>query len=339
MPDVETRLGLRAASLSDVADAFTAIDNLRDDAQFYLERLVDLQRDGANSEGCVGPTDGTLIRLSANSIRVVAGSAWIDADSSTIAGLNGAAGYARTGRYRVSWPQTDLTVASTGTNKRLDRVVVPVAMHGSSVTPVLVAGAEAATVDHDAQQSAGALPAGRLQLATVISSTTGVSSTNDASNGFRDRRLNCRGFYNAFYASQFGSNYTNATATPTSLIGGMRVEAHGDLRDIRVRFTGKLSISATGVYAVGLFADTVTPGTMAQVSAQARDASLTGTFAEHPDLEFKIAAPTQRSILLDVRAWVVSGGGTLTLERVSPSVESILEAWETSSPRFSNGAV
>lgn len=214
MPDVESRLGLRAASLSDAANAFAAVDDLRDDVQDYLERLLDMRND-ALVEGVVGVGDGLVTRLNANTARVAAGAAWVDADGVVIAGRNAAAGYARSGLYRVSWPQTDITIPNTASNKRVDRIIVPVGLHGTSVTPTRVAGGTQSIVDHDSLQLAGALPSGALQLATVIAATTGISATNDLSNGIMDRRWRSD-----------GTRVIDFTTAPF-LVGGLEGIAHG----------------------------------------------------------------------------------------------------------------
>src|SRR4051794_4489192 len=104
-------------------------DALRDNGDRLDTVLLGLG--GGVQEGVTTTGDGAVTRQAANTARVAAGSAWIDGD--------GAGGLP--GRYYVTWPQTDLTVASAGSNERGYRVVVPVPAtgHGTSA-PVLRAG-------------------------------------------------------------------------------------------------------------------------------------------------------------------------------------------------------
>jgi hypothetical protein len=193
-------------------------------------------------EGVVGSGDGLITRPTSTSIRIAAGSAWIDGDGANPGGAGGL-----NGRYRVTWPQTDLTPPlATGANFRGHRVTIPIPAggHGSSA-PVLRSGVDDASVNLDTMNVAGAaggvpaLPAGELQVAVAITDSGGVPST-----GIRDRRR---------FAQGFRHRHHRTASTSTSTTSSTVVNLWAGAADIRAEIIG------TNILEIGLDAHITAP--------------------------------------------------------------------------------
>lgn len=225
-------LGVTTAKLDDLGVTTGKLANLgvttgkMADAAVTVPKLDAIVRDltgDALQEGVVGGGDGLVTRLGGTTVRVAAGSAWIDGDGA----------HGLPGRYRVTWSQSDITIAAPGgVLERGYRIVVPVPGdgHGPSV-PIAQAGTDQAAVDHTALQGVPALASGDLQLATVISATA-ISVTNDDTQGIRDRRARARGVKHRVVRTSDTLNTTTVVgfANAISLSGGafdFRMEANG----------------------------------------------------------------------------------------------------------------
>lgn len=139
--------------------------------------LVDAPGKAVPQEGISSITDGALSINSTTSVRVAAGSAWIDGDNVVGAG-----------RYFVSWPQTDINIPlAADANDRLDLIIVRLqGKHGVTPTVERVAGTagQASQVTLDNRLGAVALPNAALHVADVVSdNVNGVTTTS-----VRDKR-------------------------------------------------------------------------------------------------------------------------------------------------------
>jgi hypothetical protein len=180
--------------------AWTAINPAT--AQTMLDAPGQVLQEGVMSGGAVTRIDPATVRVSA-------GSAWIDGDA--IAGFG-------SGRYPVSWPQTDITgiPAEAGVANRVDQIIVQLTGSAFSGTCSIqrLAGASQAggtTLTGPGSPSpagrvgAAALPGGSLRLADLLINVNGVqvppSNNNIDPNGvIRDRRQWAKGAHYTYQA-------------------------------------------------------------------------------------------------------------------------------------------
>lgn len=290
-------LNVTTGKLADSAVTFTKLDPV----------LRDLSSD-ALQEGVIGPGYGAVTRIDGVTVRVAAGTAWIDGD-----GVNGL-----TGRYRVTWPQTDLTVPAPGVAAQFIgyRVVVPLpaAGHGTSA-PVLRAGTQLATVDHDLLQGVPGLANGDLQLAALISAfSTGVSATPGTSQGIRDRRTRARGVQHHYWqttavAAPTSTTYSGRTALATGAFD-FRVESLGTGAPIEITFDAH--VSGTGLLFLTLEAQNAgATNKIREFDAEAGDNSFHATYvpASPGSYLFQWKQFGAATVSLDVYASSPTSGG------------------------------
>lgn len=198
-------------------------------------------------EGVVKTGDGALTRLDANNMRIAAGVAWIDGDG--VGGL--------TGRYRVTWPQTDLNFpnAALGFN-RLDEVIVRMPASGHGVGTIeRVAGAEVAAQTIDARQGAAAVPNGCALLHDVRINEDKGNRADLGATQLRDRRRRARGFYRAFTSNTAGDATTASVNYINTNIAAERIEIN-PANSVRFRVTGHAGSDTAGRRAIiGLLLD------------------------------------------------------------------------------------
>lgn len=176
-------------------------------------------------------TGGTCTKLSATSVRIAAGTAWVR-DSATL-------------MRRVTWTQTDLTVpAASGTNKRVDQVIV----RATATAPERLAGTESSTATIDNRTNAGALPSDALLLHDLVQTSDGALIGTSA--GQRDRRPRAAGLRHQVIRTSATGATTNAVgdANAASLFTGafdFRMEATGS-NLVEIGIDARASINAAG---------------------------------------------------------------------------------------------
>lgn len=235
--------GLHYPAGADSPDVPRDINLLATDTDRFLEGLGDTLQEGVIAGGVISrPASGT--------IRITAGSAWINGD-----GTNPGSGGVLSKRYYVTWPQTDLAPPSaTGANFRGHRVTIPVPAggHGTSA-PVLRSGVDDVSVNLDTMNATGAvggvpaIPAGELQVGVAITDSGGVPST-----GFRDRRPWARGAQriikrttNAAGGSDYSFSNTVYNGTLDAVNLYPRIECSG--APLRIKMMGIYSLQASAV--------------------------------------------------------------------------------------------
>lgn len=229
MPDVTPFLEIDYPLGSDAAN--TLDETLESSATAIDGYLYGLRNAAGIQEGVLGSGDGAVTRIDANTVRVAAGSGWVQAD--------GTIGSSLTGLFPVRWAQTDITIPNTSVNKRIDRIVIPAVLDGSLAVPTRVAGSQTATPTHDNLTGAGSIPSGNMQIATVIASTTGVASGNVSNAGIRDRRPWARGAH--AIASISTSDKTTTSTTSLTIDSGLMLILELSGAPLLVRLWGTAS--------------------------------------------------------------------------------------------------
>lgn len=150
---------------------------------------------------------GVVTRIDPTTVRVSAGAAWIDGDS--IAGFG-------SGRYFVTWPQTDITgiPAEAGADQRLDQFIVQLtgsAFAGTCSVLRLPGGSQAGGgVTISNRLGATAVPNGAMRLSDLIIDVGGVPVLTMSNS--RDRRPWARGARYLYEANGL-ADYSTSSAS------------------------------------------------------------------------------------------------------------------------------
>jgi hypothetical protein len=274
-----------------------------------LDSLADAVQEGVVSGGAFSRTSGFIFHVNA-------GVGWIDGDA-----VNGL-----TGRYRVTWPATDVAIPGSAVsgNFRIDQVVVTMPSTGHGVGTVSrVAGVnEVNTNTLDTTGAYAALPDASIRIAALAVNIGGYASTD-----MRDRRPSARGF-SAFLTRSSGGNYTTGLTTMVAVDTTnlrMRVECSG----APLRVWGKgIANNSGGDVSLGWIMDGTTLTDGSNLFDRTNGANNRRLTAEH---KFIPPAGTHRFDL----AWFVSAGtGNLLVATANP-VQMTIE--EDIRPNANNG--
>lgn len=258
-------------------------------------------------EGVVKSGDGLVAFTDATHVRVPAGVAYIDGDG--VAGRDGALN----GRYRVTWPQTDLLVPVPATGMaRLDQIAVPVPASGHGVSaPTRVAGAESGAVGLANRTGAVDISAqGMVRLADLNPSQgNGGLRAIDV----RDRRPWCRGV-NHTYVDTSGS-FANATTSINAIGTAQRYEFSGVPVELTYDFTSECSqAGGRGRLDARIDTNSVAIGSSSGsgVSDYARLLWPNASIAHRQTQRFKLT-PTPGSHQIQMYCGLDTGAGSITI--------------------------
>lgn len=239
MAATTTRYHFPYPSPSDNNNVPADMQSLANAVDSTIGTFADAKNDGVQ-EGVIGGGDGKLSLLSATSLRVTAGSAWVDGDGNN--GLNG--------RYRVTWPQTDITgIPLPSSGYRFDQVYVQIPATGHGTGTIVYSQGSTTTAGPDVKDNRnGAVDVtGAIRLADWLATPTTLGDTR------LDRRLRANGFrHRVFRNTAISAASTNASA-PTSLGAfafDFRLDANGTSM-FEIGLSGRANF--TGGYWLGLY--------------------------------------------------------------------------------------
>lgn len=284
---------------------YTSADNNRwetglAEAHTVLDAFAETMQEGVVKSG-----DGLVTVLDATHVRVPAGTAYIDGDG--VAGRDGALN----GRYRVTWPQTDLLVPIPAAGQvRLDQIAVPVPAAGHGVSaPVRVAGGENTTATMANRTGAPDISALGMVRLFDLNPAQSNGGLRAGSTDIRDRRQWCRGL-NATYVDTTGNFASSAGINPMG--AGQRYEFSGVQCELTFDFTSEANTANTRGR-LDARIDATTLAAPVGVSDYARLLWPASSLAFRQTQRFKFTPPTPGSHVIQMYCGLDTGGGVITM--------------------------